>query len=77
MKMEDMDCCQWTYGLMQDFTAESVWKFWWMTVGKDQNGNESGEGMVSGGNALLRRSGVCSGKDTGINQTRSKESVCC
>ncbi len=23
-------------------------------VGKDQDGNESGEGMVSGGNALLR-----------------------
>ena len=27
-KMEDMDCCQWTYGLIRDFTAESVWKFW-------------------------------------------------
>ena len=27
------------YGLMQDFTAENVWKFWWMTSGKDQNGN--------------------------------------
>ena len=40
-------------------------------MGKDQNGNESGEGMVSGGNALLRRSGVCTGKDTRINQTRS------
>ena len=28
-----------------------------------------GEGMVSGGNTLLRRSGVCTGKNTGINQT--------
>lgn len=27
-EMEDMDCCQWTYGLIRDFTAESVWKFW-------------------------------------------------
>ena len=26
MKMEDMDYCQWTYGLIEDFTAESVWK---------------------------------------------------
>ena len=40
-------------------------------MGKDQNGNESGERMVSGGNTVLRRSGVCTGKDTGINQTGS------
>ena len=26
-------------------------------------------GMVSGGNALLRQSGICTGKNTGINQT--------
>ena len=36
---------------------------------KNQNGNESGEGMVSGGNTVLRQSGVCTGKDTGIKQT--------
>ena len=40
-------------------------------MGKDQNGNESGERMVSGGNTVLWRSGVCTGKDTGINQTGS------
>ena len=38
-------------------------------MGKDQNGNEFGERMVSGGNTVLRRSGVCMGKDTGIKQT--------
>ena len=36
---------------------------------KTQNGNESGEGMVFGWNTVLRRSGVCTGKDTGIKQT--------
>ena len=38
-------------------------------MGKDTNGNESGEGMVFGWNTVLRRSGVCTGKDTGIKQT--------
>ena len=31
--------------------------------------DESGERMVFGGNTVLRRSGVCTGKDTGIKQT--------
>ena len=38
-------------------------------MGEDQDGNESGKGMVSGRNAVLRQSGVCTGKDTRINQT--------
>ena len=38
-------------------------------MGKDTNGNESGERMVFGWNTVLRRSGVCTGKDTGIKQT--------
>ena len=38
-------------------------------MGKNQNGNESGERMVSGWNTVLRRFGVCTGKDTGIKQT--------
>ena len=33
------------------------------------NGNESVERMVFGWNTVLRRSGVCTGKDTGIKQT--------
>ena len=40
-------------------------------MGKNQNGNEFGERMVSGWNAVLRRFGVCTGKDTGIKQTGS------
>ena len=44
--MADMDSCQWTCGLIRDFT-ESVWKFWWMTSGYGQEWNESGNGMVS------------------------------
>ena len=36
---------------------------------KDTNGNESGERMVFGWNTILWRSGVCTGKDTGIKQT--------
>ena len=36
---------------------------------KKQNGNESGERMVFGWNTVLWRSGVCTGKDTGIKQT--------
>ena len=35
----------------------------------DKNGNESGERMVFGWNTVLWRSGVCTGKDTGIKQT--------
>ena len=38
-------------------------------MGKDTNGNESGERMVFGWNTVLWRSGVCTGKDTGIKQT--------
>ena len=38
-------------------------------MGKDTNGNESGERMVFGWNTILWRSGVCTGKDTGIKQT--------
>ena len=37
-------------------------------MGTDQNGDESGERMVSGGDTILRKSGICAGKDTGINQ---------
>ena len=33
------------------------------------NGNESGERMVFGWNTILWRSGICTGKDTGIKQT--------
>ena len=39
------------------------------SVGKDTNGNESGERMVFGWNTILWRFGVCTGKDTGIKQT--------
>ena len=38
-------------------------------MGTDQNGDESGKRMVSGGYTLLRRSGICAGKDTGINRS--------
>ena len=41
-------------------------------MGKDTNGNESGERMVFGWNTILWRSGVCTGKDTGINLSGSK-----
>ena len=65
-----MDYCHQTYGLIQDFTAENVWKYLvddqWV---KTTNGNESGERMVFGWNTILWRSGVCTGKDTGIKQT--------
>ena len=37
-------------------------------VDTDKNGDESCNGMVSGWNALLRRFGICAGKNTGINQ---------
>ena len=35
-------------------------------MGKNQNGNESGERMVSGWDTVLWRFGVCAGKDTGV-----------
>ena len=38
-------------------------------MGTDQNGDESGKRMVSGGNALLWRFGICAGEDTRIKQT--------
>ena len=38
-------------------------------MGKNQNGNESGERMVSGWNTVLWGFGVCTGEDIGINQT--------
>ena len=37
-------------------------------MGTDKNGDESYNGIVSGGNALLRQFGICAGKNTGINQ---------
>ena len=42
-------------------------------MGKDTNGNESGERMVFGWNTVLRRFGVCMGKDTGIKQTEREK----
>ena len=42
-------------------------------MSKDTNGNESGEGMVFGWNTVLRRSGVCTGKDTRIKQTEREK----
>ena len=38
-------------------------------MGTDQNGDESGKRMVSGGDTLLWKSGICAGKDTGINRS--------
>ena len=35
-------------------------------MGADQNGDESGKGMVSGRNTVLRRSGIYLGENTGI-----------
>ena len=40
-----------------------------MMNGTDQNGDESGKRMVSGGNALLWRFGICAGEDTRINRS--------
>ena len=45
-------------------------------MGTDQNGDESGKRMVSGGNALLWRSGICAGKDTGINRSMIRFGLC-
>ena len=38
-------------------------------MGTDQNGDESSKRMVSGGNALLWRFGICAGEDTRINRS--------
>ena len=38
-------------------------------MGTDQNGDESGKRMVSGGNTLLWRFGICAGEDTRINRS--------
>ena len=38
-------------------------------MGIDQNGDESGKRMVSGGDTLLWKSGICAGKDTWINRS--------
>ena len=38
-------------------------------MGTDQNGDESGKRMVSGGDTLLWKSGICAGKDTWINRS--------
>ena len=45
-------------------------------MGTDQNGDESGKRMVSGGNALLWRSGICAGKDTWINRSMIRFGWC-
>ena len=37
-----------------------------MISGSDQNGDESGKGMVSGRNTVLRRFGIYLGENTGI-----------
>ena len=39
-------------------------------MGTDQNGDESGKRMVSGGDTLLWRSGIRAGEDTEINSPR-------
>jgi len=44
-------------------------------MGTDQNGDESGKRMVSGGNALLWRFGICAGEDTRINRSMIHFSV--
>ena len=33
VKMADMDYCQWTYGLIRDFTVEKVLRCWSMISG--------------------------------------------
>ena len=40
-----------------------------MMNGTDQNGDESGKRMVSGGDTLLWKSGICAGKDIWINRS--------
>ena len=41
-------------------------------MGADKNGDESCNGMVSGGNTVLRRSGVCPGENTGVIQNEKQ-----
>ena len=45
-------------------------------MGTDQNGDESGKRMVSGGDILLWRSGICAGKDTWINRSMIRFGWC-
>ena len=45
----------------------------WVT---DQNGDESGKRMVSGGDTLLRKSGICAGENIGINRSTIRFSRC-
>ena len=45
-------------------------------MGTDQNGDESGKRMVSGGDTLLRRSGICAGENIGINRSTIRFSRC-
>ena len=45
-------------------------------MGTDQNGDESGKRMVTGGDTLLWRSGICAGKDTGINRSMIRFGLC-
>ena len=42
-------------------------------MGTDQNGDESGKGMVSGGDTVLWKSGICAGKDTGVNSPAGRK----
>ena len=45
-------------------------------MGTDQNGDESGKRMASGGDTLLWRSGICAGKDTWINRSTIRFGWC-
>ena len=45
-------------------------------MGTDQNGDESGKRMVSGGDTLVWRSGICAGKDTWINRSMIRFGWC-
>ena len=42
-------------------------------MGTDKNGNESGERMVSGRNAILRRFGIYPGENTRLNLTENSK----
>ena len=41
-------------------------------MGTDKNGNEFGERMVSGRNAILRRAGIYPGENTRLNLTENR-----
>ena len=58
------------YGLRasKDFTVERL-EVLVDEMGTEKNGDESGRRMVSGGNALLWRFGICAGEDTRINRS--------